>query len=242
VGYANLLAKHIPGYWNGYSFCINNFDAGYCTTPGHLLSYVASGAQEDACTNNPVANDIENWFHITNVYSHTTNQNFLYINGILQSDIGQKSGNTSNTVDLLFGGFPISPNSPFSNYSSHYKGLLDDIRIYNRALSASEVMALTNEVNQAALNLSKLTSKVGIVQLFPNPAVTKLNVVLNENVFKNATMSYTIETVDAKVLKSDLLMQQNNTYEIDIKDLPKGFYILNIKCGEKSEVNRFIKD
>jgi hypothetical protein len=153
VGYACVFAKHIAGYWNGYSAVVNNFDQGYCTTPGHLLTYVASGAFQDACTNNNIADDTENWYHVTSVYNSNTNQIILYINATLQSDIGQKSGSTSNSADLLFGGFPIPPSSPYSNYSSYFKGLLDDIRLYNRVLSLTEINDLYNEVDPAVLSI-----------------------------------------------------------------------------------------
>ncbi len=242
VGYANLLAKHDPGFWNGYSACVNNFDQGYCTSAGHLLTYVASGAQQDACTNTAIANDIENWYHVTSVYNSYTNQIKLYINATLQSDIGQKSGITSNSENLLFGGLPIPSSSPFNNYNSYYKGKLDDIRIYNRILSLTEVNDLYNEVNPAALSLSNTINKASVMSVFPNPVNTTLHLQYDENKFNTAAVQYTIASVTGNVLKTAPLVKQDKAYEIDVAELSKGFYVLTIQSAKKTETVRFIKD
>ncbi len=242
VGYATILAKHDPGFWNGYSAGVNNFNTGYCTSQGHLLTYVASGAQQDACTDNPIANDTTNWYHVTSVYNAATNQIKLYINATLQSDIGQRSGSTSNSEDLLFGGLPIPASSSFNIYSSYFKGKLDDIRIYNRTLNAIEVIDLYNEVNPAVSNIANTKNISSKIALFPNPAQTKLSLQYDATKFSNAAVQYTITSVTGKVLKTAPLVRQDEAYEIDVAELSKGFYVLTIQSADANETVRFIKD
>lgn len=140
-GFAAPLSKTPPNSgWNGYYFIINSSDLGYCNGVGKFAYYVASGAYEDACANDLISNDTVNWYFITGQYKSSTNQSFLYVNGVLQNDIGGSSGTLSNTSRLTFGASSAGP-------YSFYKGTLDDIRFYKRLLTQSEINALYNEVN-----------------------------------------------------------------------------------------------
>jgi len=124
----HLLAKHKSGYWNGYMFFINNHDPGYCTSAGHITFYVAAGAMADACSDSPV-ND-EQWHFITGVYNSITNEVFLYVDGVVQADVGTRNGNLDNAENLTIGGLP--------GWTS-FNGLIDEVAIYNRTLSAKEI-------------------------------------------------------------------------------------------------------
>lgn len=133
---AAILAKHVSGTWNGYTMIINNnFDPGYCMTPKHMLWYTASGAMEDACSDNPLIVDTL-WHFIVGMHDALNNKSYLYIDNVLQSDVGQRSGTISNTSNLYFGGY-INSNS--------FDGVLDGARLYKRLLTSQEVTALYNE-------------------------------------------------------------------------------------------------
>lgn len=80
------------------------------------------------------------WKHL--VITYDNNRVKGYIDGVL---VGSKTkGFTStfhSTKDILIG------NSQNSTNNRAFNGAVDDVRIYNRVLSASEVAALFNEVN-----------------------------------------------------------------------------------------------
>src|SRR3989338_7022784 len=76
------------------------------------------------------------WFHIVAVRSGTTYR--IYANGV-QS--GTDSTGTGNTFSLLDGGGKIGSRAAAE---FPFPGSLDDVRIYNRALSPTEVTALYN--------------------------------------------------------------------------------------------------
>lgn len=154
----------LGGGWNGYYFIVNSTDAGYCNGVGKFSYYVAAGSNGDACADDLISNDAANWYFITGQYKSSTNQTFLYVNGVLQSDIGSKSGTLSNTAQLSFGACSCGP-------YQYYNGSLDDIRFYKRILSQAEIEALYNEPNPVSV-LTCETPSLTLRGFSPTPGVT----------------------------------------------------------------------
>ena len=79
------------------------------------------------------------WYHLVGVGNNKTYS--FYINGMLQqsqlvANMGPLSSD-SHTVGMMF--------DDFGQYYNHYlNGSIDELRIYNRALSATEILALYN--------------------------------------------------------------------------------------------------
>lgn len=136
------ICKTLYAAWNGYMFMVNNTDGGYCNGTGVFTYYAAAAAYEDACADNLISNDNTNWYFITSQYKSSTNETFLYVNGVLQSDVGRTSGSLSNSNPLAFG----THNATSGGF---YKGYLDDIRFYRRLLTQAEITALYHEPNPA---------------------------------------------------------------------------------------------
>lgn len=130
------LCKNNYGSWSGYIIFANTSNLGYCNSPGHVSFYTASGGQQDACSDNSLDT---NWHHVTGVYKYALNQSFLYVDGVLQSDIGQRSGGLSTVSDLIFG--------DNTHFNEPFMGSLDAIRIYRKALNSTEILQLYNEAN-----------------------------------------------------------------------------------------------
>jgi hypothetical protein len=74
------------------------------------------------------------WIFIVGTYDSSKIK--TYINGVLKNQANQNGNVASNSANLAFGG--RADNTP----AYHFYGLLDDIRIYNRALSDSEIKVL----------------------------------------------------------------------------------------------------
>jgi len=91
-------------------------------------------------TNNPnvstaTVTPLATWFHVVGVKSGSNL--FMYANGILQnSSTDTTTGVTSNNSLLYIG--------QRGDGSNRFNGLIDDVRVYNRALSANEVSQLYN--------------------------------------------------------------------------------------------------
>jgi len=79
------------------------------------------------------------WYHLVGVGNNKTYS--FYINGVLQqsqlvANMGPLSSD-SHTIGMMF--------DDFGSYYNHYlNGSIDELRIYNRALSATEILALYN--------------------------------------------------------------------------------------------------
>jgi prepilin-type N-terminal cleavage/methylation domain-containing protein len=74
------------------------------------------------------------WYNV--VATYVGGNAMLYINGVVDA---------TSTATINYAGSPYSPNfGKLSNSQQYFNGLIDDIRIYNRALSAAEITALYN--------------------------------------------------------------------------------------------------
>lgn len=189
-----ILSKHTSGSWNGYNFIANNqANGGYCTSPDHIYFYTASGALQDACSNAPVLND-STWRFVTGVYDAFLNQSFIYINAVLQTDIGQSSGSLSNNADMTFGCIP-------SISTTYFHGVLDGARLYNRVLTQNEITQLYNECVAPAspVNLTTANNK---------------NICKNKSTILNASGSGTLTWYASPT--STLAMSTGGTYTTSI--------------------------
>jgi len=80
---------------------------------------------------------LKKWVHFCGIISN--NPTALYINGSLFGTSGSGGGVASNAAR-----FKISKSSDTGVYAEYFNGLIDDVRVYNRALSAGEVSRLYN--------------------------------------------------------------------------------------------------
>ena len=106
-------------------------------TPDVFRFFIYDGAFRGGGTFTPVAN---RWYHVVGTWSQSTGLVQVYVDGVLRDTF---SGFTSaitypGTAANNIGRRGTSDNTEYS------KAALDDVRIYNRALSASEVLQLYN--------------------------------------------------------------------------------------------------
>jgi Concanavalin A-like lectin/glucanases superfamily len=76
-----------------------------------------------------------NWYHVVGIYDGLTLK--LFVNGTLKVSLPAAGSITSYDTDLFF--------AKQSNIGSTTPGTLDNVRIYNRAISEKEVMELYRE-------------------------------------------------------------------------------------------------
>ncbi|CAF1466854.1 unnamed protein product [Rotaria sp. Silwood1] len=81
------------------------------------------------------------WTHVSLTYS-TGNGYTLYINGVLFGSTGTVSYSSINSFANLCIGYPNTCSS--SSVNGYYQGYLDELYIYNRELSQSDVTSLAN--------------------------------------------------------------------------------------------------
>jgi len=82
--------------------------------------------------------EVDVWYHVTGVYSLEDGYIRTYVNGELDRELL-----TTQALGASPGSFKIGC-EPFTTGSYNFNGVMDDIRLYNRALSEAEVRYLAN--------------------------------------------------------------------------------------------------
>lgn len=82
-------------------------------------------------------NDPQNWHHFVGTYDSSTGDRKIYVDGVLQGT-ATSTGSIANDT----GPIHIAHREGVAVGTDHFNGSVDDVRIYNRALSADEVKRL----------------------------------------------------------------------------------------------------
>jgi hypothetical protein len=91
------------------------------------------------------------WYHVAAVRGSNTAQ--LYVNGHLE-------GQTSVSFSQDYGNFPLYFGTSGQSYWDHkFSGLLDEVSLYNRALSASEIAAEYNAGNAGKCKVPRILTQ-----------------------------------------------------------------------------------
>jgi hypothetical protein len=118
-GWRTVLAKERPG---GLAYEL------YGSGSARPSAYIDTGSAERGLTS-PSALAVNTWSHLAFTYDGTTMR--LYINGTQVASAAETGLAMTSASPLRIGGNTI--------WSEWFAGLIDDARIYNRALTATEV-------------------------------------------------------------------------------------------------------
>ncbi|MCC6326719.1 MAG: hypothetical protein DCC43_04895 [Candidatus Brocadia sp.] len=87
-----------------------------------------------------LGNSVGSWYHVTGTYNKTTGEQKLYVNGQLVNTQTHPAGNTvvplTAYTDMRIGHSRVN--------AGYFNGILDDVRLYRRALSDQEVLDIFN--------------------------------------------------------------------------------------------------
>lgn len=162
---------------------------------------------------------VNQWEHYVGVYNNKVMK--LYKNGAYIGTVTNNYTSVSQSAMPLW----IGRGAGTSNF---YQGALDDIGIWNRELTVSEIQQLY----QSSLSVNDV--KLQKFTVAPNPASDYV-IVKTKN---NSSFNYKISDQTGRtILQGD----SNNTIheKIDIKSLPKGVYYLQIN---KEAIQKLIKN
>lgn len=136
-----LMAKRSSGSQNGWLYTLAGDLA---PNANGTIKYHLSGGYDPFIASTATA-PLGQWTHAVIIYDHSAQTIRCYINGLLDSEhADMPSPNPSAAVNLIIG-----RDSASSNYGFH--GSIDDIRIYNRALSDAEVQNLAGKTIDTTL-------------------------------------------------------------------------------------------
>lgn len=123
-----ILFKGNPNMGNGYILVMNRFGSDITLTKGGVVD------QQISYTFQP-----GNWYNIVAVQPKGGNVTY-YINGQLIASYSSTSNYLSSS------GWPLYIGDADTYFANKFNGRIDEVRIYNRALSASEILAHYNDL------------------------------------------------------------------------------------------------
>jgi len=79
------------------------------------------------------------------------------------------------------------------------------------------------------------------IEIFPNPSVDFLNVHIKNSDLKNAVI--TVHNIIGSKFEIEVEITNENQYRIDVRDLPRGYYLLAVKdaTSKFSKTFKFLK-
>ncbi|MES2800325.1 MAG: LamG-like jellyroll fold domain-containing protein [Bacteroidota bacterium] len=204
------------------------FDVTMYASPNTLvLESYAQGSAVANINDNTELNSAT-WMHVVFVVDQANLETKYYIDGALIATTnwgtGLVDGTMDNSADITLGYSPCVNGTTIEGYN----GLLDDLRIYTRALNATEVSALYAEANPATSIVEE--NEMNKLLVFPNPA----NDILNMQLPTDAEVTV-LNISGAELMKTRV--QQN--HQVDISSLSKGVYFVRTAEGQTV---KFIKE
>lgn len=131
-----LIHKHVPGHRNGYFMGLNTTagrlvrDKGYFYVGDENQSVSSPISTADTLVSSTDVNDGD-WHQITVVHGNGTTKR-LYVDGVLE-DLLPFEGFTANSNHFVLGGHGDGV------FSGAFEGQIDEVRVYDRLLSSTEV-------------------------------------------------------------------------------------------------------
>lgn len=174
-----------------------------------------------------------NWHHYVFVVSKTKNVKDLYLDGALVMSSAYTMDYNDYGRQLYIGGYLGWNGGPLS-----WPGYIDDVSIYNRALTAAEVTKLYNDSalvcsTEGIPSLSE--SGLKIFKSSENEIQIKVgDIAINGNV--------QIVNVLGQVMKTERMNAATySSREIDITNLARGIYMVVLTSGNERYTQKFIK-
>lgn len=162
------------------------------------------------------------WVHVAVTYDGIDAA--LYINGAL-------AGTETYGVSLLPSAFPFTVASQADFDDNKFPGILDEILVYDRPLTAQEVMDIYENVPLSVTDFNGISRQV---QVAPNPVRAQFNISAEASV--GALVSYKITDIKGSVIKEATI--SNMAEAIDVSELAAGAYLLTFKSEYGMEITK----
>jgi hypothetical protein len=178
------------------------------------------------------------WILISIVYDLASSTLKLYENGVMVGSTPSNIWNSANNPTTI-GAWGAGTCSPSPN--TFFNGKIDDIRIYNRALTASEITSIFNEnvctktvytsvtdtlVIKAILTGVPTPNNTNTLKVFPNPSYDKITINTGNYSSMNGYSIKIMNNLGQLVYQTPV---NASSYTIDLNTFGgKGLYFLNI--------------
>jgi len=176
----------------------------------------------ETTSKNKILND-NKWHLLVSVYDGSSHS--IFIDGNLNNS-SIFNVNPSISAPFMIGW----DNLP--NYSRYFWGSIDDVRIYKKALSQSEINALYNESITTDINASEVVC--------PQISLMGKNVCISLR--NTGTYMYRIYSVTSQLIRSGISSESNMS--VDLSSCKQGVYIVELTdvAGRRLAVKKIVLD
>jgi hypothetical protein len=167
----------------------------------------------------------DNWVHVIAVRDTSERKLKVYSNGVLIEESDDRTADLSQDGDLYIAHRPTD--------LSYLSGSVDDVRLYNYALSQDEINQLLGVLNFHTSNDNKFD-----IELYPNPTSNFLKIKMKGFMQKGALLK--ISDTSGRVVKSFFhhTNSLNNELILDLSDVSRGSYFLTIISSEQIQTKK----
>jgi len=218
-------------------FLINKY---YCVEPplGYHLAFVGDSVTFDGRDDSPNAYMRSGWSETA-----VNDGEWHHIVGLARSEgtweiwvDANKEGSNSYSAILGLNHYSCNLGIAGPDYINEvriYKGVLDDIRFYNRALDPLEIDSLFNESNPVNLRLNELVERSLKIKIYPVPAT--------DFIYFETSGEYNIKKINIYNSLGILIHSYNDIPEkIALDNLQDGLYFLEaINNESRSGIQKF---
>ena len=148
---ANTVSNHPVLFSYGGGSCGSSWFMGLNATNYNNSYYLSSHCDVNTLTSPYSQDPINAWFHL--IVSTDTNGTRMYVNGVQVASNNNYITNTNVAGKDLSIGVATSPSGsvPYTDVNvGYFDGSIDDVRIYNRALSESEIQELYQDETETS--------------------------------------------------------------------------------------------
>jgi hypothetical protein len=157
------------------------------------------------------------WKHISMVFDRNVDNLYLYIDGVLESTRDISGLSTFNATGSSAGELMAGRSSDGGQY---FKGVVDDIYVFRRALAQNDILALYNAANPI-LNMQE--NDFSKLNIFPNPVESTLNITADLN------SSAVITSANGSLIEK---IELGSKTSLDVSALLPGIYFIRTSEGQ----------
>jgi len=213
-----IIGSNYAEGWVAETFLWGQFGAAYYVDGQGIPKQVWGGYPE-----------MKKWNHGAFTWDGTTA--ILYLNGkvVGQESDGKHTLNKFSPTPLYIGS---------RKDVEFYKGLIDDVYVYKRALSATEIVNLYNQKPTVVENTTQGNSEFDI---YPNPA--KDEIYLDLKALSGTKPEIIISDYLGRIVKRfslETISSDGYLFPVNISELKSGIYIIRLVTGRYCSIRKLI--
>jgi hypothetical protein len=232
-GTQNIIKKAVSGVTDGYELSLSSTGKVF-----FRINQKTSGDTYRINSSTSYPTDGNTWMHVAATYDGTALR--IYINGVENASL-ILSGPAINTNNLVLA---IGAQS---DSQSKFKGAIDEARVYNTALSASEianlatVAAAAQTISSAFMTLFRTDTNAELLA-YPNPFSSKTTIRFVLPINSNYSLGlYDLNGRQITLLKEGrAIANALNIVEVTNLKLSKGIYIVKLQTSQYVKTQKLL--